>query len=276
MLLFLAILKDMTQSIRARLLPFVLSIGVLSLHASDTPTAIVAGDKPLSSLPAETNAFRWAPEPEDGKVAFVTARLLERMQFSHHRFDDTISSEFLDRYLDSLDYQHLHFLQSDLDEFESYRTNLDHLTLNRTGTADTSPAFKIYSCFVERVRQRQAYAQDLLLHDDFKFDSDEKIAVNRHEMPYPKDLTEAKQLWRQRLRYEYLVEKLGLEQKDKAKSADTNSADAKPAEGKSVRQQITETLTHRYARVLRMYKDFNHEDILGIYLTALAHVYDPH
>src|SRR2546429_5276634 len=50
-------------------------------------------------------------------------------------------------------------------------------------------------------------AEELLKTEKFTFDSDERIAINRHELPYPKDLQEAKALWRDRQRIEYLHEK---------------------------------------------------------------------
>jgi len=55
----------------------------------------------------------------------------------------------------------------------------------------------------------------------------------------------------------------------KTKSATTNAV-------KSMPEQIISTLTHRYQRYLRMYADWNNQDVMGVYLTALAHVYDPH
>ena len=41
-------------------------------------------------------------------------------------------------------------------------------------------------------------------------------------------------------------------------------------------EEIVETLSHRYHRVLRFFTDWNSDDVLEKYLTALAHVYDPH
>ena len=46
-------------------------------------------------------------------------------------FDEAVSSQFLDRYLETLDPMHMHFTQGDLAEFERYRTNLAHLTARR-------------------------------------------------------------------------------------------------------------------------------------------------
>ena len=98
-------------------------------------------------------------------------------------------SELLDRYLEALDPQHLHFIQADLEEFAHYRTNLDHLTKGRN-MADTHPACEIFQRFVLRLQERVAYAEELLKTEKFTFDSDERIAINRHELSYPKDLTE--------------------------------------------------------------------------------------
>jgi carboxyl-terminal processing protease len=208
-------------------------------------------------------------EARDGQIAFWSAYLLKNYHYSHHPFDDSVSSRFLDRYLEAMDPQHLHFLKSDLDHFEQYRTNLDNLTVTRTGIGDVSPAFEIFSRYVERLQQRVAFANDLL-KEEFKFDTDERISVDRRESPYPADLNEAKSLWRQRLRFEYLQEKLGLDSKK------TNESSSVTDVGESTHSQIVETLTHRYQRTLRMFVDWDKMDVLGVYLTALSHVYDPH
>jgi carboxyl-terminal processing protease len=239
----------------------------IGVSAAREPLAVVSSN----TLAVTTNAFTIKPGPFDGRVAFLTAGLLEGIHFSHHPFDSTISSKFLDRYLESLDPQHLHFLQADIAEFEQYRTNLDHLTLTPQRVANVQPAFVIFSRFFQRLQQQVEYVDDLLQNEDFKFDSDERVPINRKESPYPKDLTEARQLWRQRLLNDYLQEKMALEDPAKPK-AETKKA----APAKSIRQQIVDTLSHRYYRNLRFYTDWDNEDVMGIYLTALANSYDPH
>ena len=53
--------------------------------------------------------------------------------------------------------------------------------------------------------------------------------------------------------------------------------DAKVAAApKSEAEEIVDTLTRRYYRNLRTFSDWNNEDVLQVYLSALAHVYDPH
>ncbi len=265
-------------------------LGLLSAFALSSP----AETQPLAG--SSTNVFRAIkPGPVDGQIATVTARLLERYHYLRPRFDGSVSTKFFDRYLDTLDPQHLHFLQSDLDEFASYRTNLDRLTMPERGTGDTRPACAIFNRFVERLQQRVAYADELLRSEKFSFDSDERIVLNRKDAPYPKDLDEARKLWRDRLRFEFLQEKLGKSgaQKKAASASDNGlaesqktpesapgaetpdkSAEAKPK--KSETEEITDTLSHRYHRNVHAFLDWDNDDVLQIYLTSLAHVFDPH
>ena len=60
-----------------------------------------------------------------------------------------MSKEFFTNYLNALDPRHENFLQSDIAEFDIYRTNLDRLTINR-GLADLTPAFAIFNRYAER------------------------------------------------------------------------------------------------------------------------------
>ncbi|MCX6924790.1 MAG: carboxy terminal-processing peptidase, partial [Verrucomicrobia bacterium] len=164
----------------------------------------------------------------------------------------------------------------DLAQFEPYRTNLNHLTLPGRRAGDATPGCEIFNRFMERLQQRSAYANDLLQNEKFTFDTDERITINRKGLPYPADLDEAKKLWRERLRFEYLQELLGkIGARKKPLAAETNQVAAtKPK--KTEAEDIIETLNHRYHRNLRFFTEWNNEDVLQYYLTALAHVYDPH
>lgn len=234
--------------------------------------------------------------PDDGRIAYMTATLLERGHYLRHPLDDKYSEYFFDRYIDTLDPQHVHFTQGDLAEFDSYRTNLDDLTLGRGRVADTKPAYEIFGRFVERLQQRTEYADWLLKNEKFEFTTDERMQMDRREASFPRDLDSAKKLWRQRLRSEYLQEKLALiaarkktETAGKEGEVKTGEVgieggkDAPPGSGASTNavpktdaEEIADKLSRRYARNLHLFKESDHTDVLEIYLTSLAHVYDPH
>jgi carboxyl-terminal processing protease len=204
------------------------------------------------------------PGPNDGNIAYITARLLEEFHYSQHPFDTEISKRFFDGYLDSFDPQHLFFLQSDIDEFSHYRTNLDVLTLGSHGEADVRPAFEIFARFMERLRQRAAYSDDLLKRDDFNFNSDEQVVMIRKDAPWPKNLDEAKRLWREHLMYAFLQEKMNDETSPNSALSSTNLAD------------ITKTISSRYERELRAIGEWDSTDVMQAYLDSLARAYDPH
>ncbi|HMC26856.1 MAG TPA: carboxy terminal-processing peptidase [Verrucomicrobiae bacterium] len=198
-----------------------------------------------------TNLVRLAQGPNEASIARVTSMILQKGHYLRQKFDDEISSKFLDRYFDALDNLHIYFLQSDLKEFDVYRYSLDDLTLNQ---GDTTPGRVIFLRFLQRLQQQFDYVLELLKTEKFEFNTDERFTINRRTLPRPKDLDEAKKLWRERLRYEYLQEKLNKEKPD----------------------EIVKIITRRYTRILRALKEYDNDDVLEVYLTALAHVYDPH
>ncbi|HYG21879.1 MAG TPA: carboxy terminal-processing peptidase [Verrucomicrobiae bacterium] len=252
---------------RARiwLLAFVGATGLCFSVAADTPDTVAP----------TTNSWRLPrAEAEDGQIAFWTAYLLQKYHYSHQPFDDRISSQFLDSYLEALDPQHMHFLQSDLNGFDRYRTNLDNMLVTRSGTGDVSPGFEVFGRYIERLRERVEYVDELLKKEKFEFNTDERIAVDRRESPYPADLNEARELWRQRLRFEYLQEKLTLQDKKAKADKGESKPDAEPEV--PLHDKIVDTLSHRNTRALKRFADWDKNDILGIYLTALSRVYDPH
>jgi carboxyl-terminal processing protease len=153
---------------------------------------------PEPRTPSEMAA---AADPNDAYVAQIVAANIERLHYTQHPFDEEISSKFLDRYLDSLDYLHMFFLQSDIKEFDQYRTKLRTYTLENH---DITPCWVIFSRFMDRVHQRVDLASNLLQTATFEFTGQERFTLNRHALPYAKDLDEAKEFWRQALRCEYL------------------------------------------------------------------------
>jgi carboxyl-terminal processing protease len=208
-----------------------------------------------------------APGPSDGRIAYVTARLLEEYHYSQQPLDVEMSKKFFDGYLATLDPRRENFLQSDIDEFVHFRTNLDAYTINNERVADLTPAFQIYDRYLQRLQEHNSYVQELLQEDKFKFTGDDRLQIDRRHAPYPKNLDEARQLWREQLRYQYLLEKLGQEltvTNDTIVLNQTNHAG------------IADRLAKHYRWNLHYYTNWDSTDVLQAYLEALAHAYDPH
>ena len=257
--------------------------------------SLLRADAPANTAPAaavsvvSTNLL--APTKDDPTIAYVAAAALEVNHFRRHRLDDEYSEKFFDRYIEALDPQRLHFTQEDLAGFAHYTNTLDNLTVGRREKADTRPAYEIFNRLRQRMNERVAYVNELLKTEKFTFDTDEQVVVNRKDEPAPRNLEEARQLWRQRLRSEYLGEKIGKfaakkkKERDESEAKEKNKPAAKPDEDKKAdkdapkkteAEEIVETLTKRYNRISHFYDEFDQDDVLEVYLTSLAHVYDPH
>lgn len=247
-----------------------LTLGLAVLCGALAVAAAAETNKPVA--PQELK-----PGPDDARIGIIAAKLLEQGHYSRHVFDNDYSSKMLDMYLKSLDPQRMHFLQTDLDKFEPYRTRLDDLMMRR---GDTWPAYEIFTTFRERLAQRTAYVEELLKNEKFEFSSDDRVMINRKDEPAPKDLDAAKRIWRERLRFEFLQEKLarsGDKKKTAAKKPDgTNGTPAVAKAAKPEAQEIAEMLGKRYRRNLHIFEEMDREDVFEVYLNSLAHVYDPH
>jgi carboxyl-terminal processing protease len=243
---------------------------VLPVYGAE-PSAKPASSEALKA----TNAAPLAPGPNDWRIAYTTARMLEEYHYLHLKLDSALSARFFDMYINTLDPQHIHFLQSDLAEFDHYRTNLNVLTKKQH---DTTPAFAIYNRFLQRLEERTVYAKELLKTDPFDFNSSEIVSLSRKTAPFPKDMTEARQLWRERVRYEYLQEKLNKESQREIVGLVSTRHDpvSLALMAQDFRDSIVKIINLRYNRTLRNFKEWDGDKVLEIYLSALAHIYDPH
>jgi carboxyl-terminal processing protease len=142
-------------------------------------------------------------------------------------------------------------LQSDVKEFAPYRATLVQ-AIHKDG--DTSAAHAIFSRYLQRLAQRAAYVGDLIRTMKFDFTGHDAYTFNRENAERPRNLEEAREIWRQQICAEYLQEKL---------------ADKAP-------DQIGSALMSRKSHQLAAMKALRHDEVLEIYLSALAHVYDPH
>ena len=233
--------------------------------------AIWAGCETAKSsdpAPAPITGARLNTSPDDPRIAYVTALLLGEYHYLQRPLDTELSEKFFDGYINELDSRHENFLQSDLDEFSIYRTNLDNLTLSKGSAADLTPAFVIYNRFAERFQQHVDYVNELLKQDKFKFNTDEQFQLDRRRALFPKDLDEAKDLWRRQLKFELLTEKLSDE------ISETNGVvNVNPS---SVSSTNMIDMARHYNWTLRMVTNQDGDSVLQTYLEALAHAYDPH
>jgi carboxyl-terminal processing protease len=191
---------------------------------------------------------------QSARIAYHVGQVLENLHYRRAPIDDTISEKFLKNYLDTLDYNHLIFLKSDVDEFNAaYGKKLDDTLASAKTPPDVKPAHKIFDRYLNRLTERKALV-GRLVNEKFDYAVEESIVANRHKEEFPKDEKEAEELWRGRIKYELLSARLGKETEEEARTR----------------------IAKRYDRLEKTMREFDNEEILQTYLDSLAHVYDPH
>ena len=212
-------------------------------------------------LTALNPVFADLPRPKPG--AEPTAILVQKLLQDHHFAGKPLTEEraknWIKNYMESLDYNHAFFLNSDLKAYQdTYAPQLAQLTQN----GNITPAFEVFAGFNERVRARLDWIKKRLSLP-FDFSSDQSYELDRSKVGWPADQAAADELWERRLKFDLLREKLVTQKKpakEKLKTADDPLA----------------TVTKRYDRLVKNLDDYDNEEISQMYLTALASLYDPH
>ena len=184
------------------------------------------------------------------KVAQTVGELLEKAHYSRRRLDDSVSRQLLKNYLERLDYNHLFFTQKDVDGFSAkYATTLDDSIM----VGDLDPSLKIFDVYRKRVEDRVAVVKTLLAKT-YDFSGTRTVEMNRQKSPWPKDATEADQIWKDRIEGELLDRTLMNDKVDPP----------------------VKIVLRRYDQLLRSLHEQSNEDVMAGFLSVLCETYDPH
>jgi len=143
------------------------------------------------------------PAVQEAKAAHLTAELLTRYHYKAVPLDDALSGKMFDQFLKALDPEKVYFLQSDIDRLAADRTRLDDAIL----TEDLRAPFEIFNLYGRRAVERMSYARSLL-GKGFDFGGDETLMIERKDQPWPATEAESLDLWRKRVKNDWLRLKL--------------------------------------------------------------------
>ena len=199
------------------------------------------------------------PTPSSQATAILVQKLLQDHHFAGRPLTEEKAKDWIKGYMESLDYNHAFFLQTDLQTFQNtYVAQLSQLTQR----GDITPAFIIFATFNDRVRERLAWIKNRLLLP-FDFTTAQSYEIDRTKVGWPTDQIAADELWERRLKFDVLREKLAPQSK-------VAKEKMKPEEPPLI------TVTKRYDRLVKNLDEYDSEEITQLYLTALASLYDPH
>lgn len=220
------------------------------------------------AAPAE-QAAEPAPVENPLPVARIAERLADRLPRVHMNrelFDSHIATNALMRFIDSFDYDHSFFLASDIEAFQQQAASLSE----RVTAGDTAFAAEVFDVFKSRVTNRVAYVNRLLDQGFTDLETAETYLWKRDKAPWAADEAEWDDLWRRKIKNEY-VSRLALLQAAPDEAADDPAADDDAALAPD------EFVRERYKQYeLLVQNNFDRETVLQRYLGSFAQSYDPH
>jgi len=243
------------------------------------------------------------PEPHYARIARLFARELPREHLSHRRLDDDISGRALDNFLTAFDYDRAYFLVSDVEEFEAEVKYLD----DRLKRGDVAFAYKVFDRFKERARDRVEFVNQVL-EDGFDLGVEETYRWKRKEAPWCGNRSEWDELWRKRLKNDFIRRIVAREIREETAASDnvsSNSSETLTVSTNSLScgfeiapntvettadTDVPETLTvtdaedkppeeliaDGYSQFLTTLEDNDSEWVLQKYLSSFARAFDPH
>ena len=209
------------------------------------PAAAPAG------APGQANAPPASVKPgtNDRYIAVAVRRQLENEHFLRKPIDDEIARRWFSSFLEALDPMKVYFLQSDVDAFMQKRESLDDLVKK----GDVTFAYDVLTRFLQRVDQRLPLVERLIQGAQ-DFSKDETIVIDRDETKWAKNEAEAEDLWRRRIKYDLLVQKMEKTSPEEAK----------------------DKLLRRYRSLAKRWHQMTADELLETYLSSLTSSFDPH
>ena len=203
-----------------------------------------------AAVPEKTADTPLKPQAGQTQAAVWASRVLTKLHYKPVPLDDAMSEKIFDRYFKSLDAEKMFFTQADIDQYAIVRTRLD----DAISGENLSVPFAIFNLYQQRFNERIAYARELVNKSKFEFTSDETYQYDREKADWAKNDAEVKDLWRKRVKNEWLRLKLAGKD-DKA---------------------IRETLDKRYEGYLSPSRKLTNEDVFQIFMNAYAMSIEPH
>lgn len=254
----------------------------MKLHTLACTVALVSGGLFFSHVITQATAApsvsssassNLVPTREQSVVARQLAGLMDRQHYLNMPLDETTSRRVLDMYIDTLDPEHVLFLQSDIDQIrQQYGDRLGRMLKE----GDLSAAFDIYQQYQSDMKKFQQYMLSELdkPQDLYRKDS---IEVDREKAPFFATEQQRKEFWHKQLISQLISLTISKqEEAAKQKALKDNPALADGQDLRSNDLSPVDTLKKRYRRQAEQLTRVKNDKVLESVLNAALATYDPH
>ena len=245
---------------------------------------------------AFTSSLKPKGDPEKDKMLLeLLTFVIERGHYDPAVIDDKFSKGIYKDYIEALDPSKRFFLQSDIDEFTPFETQLDDQIKNK----DLSFFNLTYTRLMQRIQESKQFYKDVLAKP-FDYSVQENFNTNYEKLPYAQNTTELKDKWRKQIKLSTLsslTDKLKMQEEkkngvvknktmdDATKSSSDGTITEKPAEpadtgAPKTFEQLEKETRENSLKSLNEYFDFindlDQNDWFSVFVNAIATRFDPH
>ncbi|MCB0516885.1 MAG: carboxy terminal-processing peptidase [Bacteroidetes bacterium] len=207
---------------------------------------------------------------KDAVLMQVLVSALDNIHYSPRNLDDKFSEDVYHQYLKQMDFNKRFFLQSDIDQLDKYRLQIDDM-IKANNFAFFDESLKILE---KRIADSEAYYQEILCQS-FDFQQNEDYNFDYEEKPYAADTKALKNEWYKALKYQVLsrvVDK--LEQQEKALAENDTTVKVKTLA--ELESEARDKVLHNYESYYKRLHKNTTEDRFEDYVNAIVSVYDVH
>ncbi len=198
---------------------------------------------------AKTDFEPIKPSPKHQDESRLVVKLVDKLHYKETDLDDQFSAEILNKYISVLDPNKMYFLGEDVVAFDRWKTSIDE----GLKTGNLKPAYAIFNLFKKRVSTQKAYALSVL-ESDLDFEKAEEFQWDREKAAYAIDQQELNELWRKKVKNDYLGLKLLKKEPEK----------------------INETLSKRYKLMAKRIDDMKSDDVFQYFINSYLSLVEPH
>jgi carboxyl-terminal processing protease len=211
-------------------------------------------------------------DPEKDKVLIELIKFV--VERGHYNFDfeninDKFSKAVYKDYIGALDPSKRFFIQSDIDEFKVYETQIDDMFKNNDLT--------FFDLTYERLQKRMKEAKIIYrshAEKPFDFSNDESINIESDKISFVKNYNELKNRWRLQMKLSVLSmlsDKLKMEEDKKLKTPSYNVIPTAQLE-EECRSSSLKSLNEHFD----LLEELQREDWFEVFINSVVMQFDPH
>jgi carboxyl-terminal processing protease len=251
----------------------------------------------ISLFAFKINAAKDTDPEKDKLLLELLTFVIQKGHYNPATIDDTFSKGIYKDYIQALDPSKRFFLQSDIDEFSKYETQLDDQLLNKNLT--------FFDLTYERLMKRMEESKKIyknVLSQPFDYNVDESFNTDYEKAPYAKDSKELADKWRKQIKLSTLssitdrlkmqenkkngivevkdslnVEKLKVDIISQETDRTTGSLDkGKPKTFEQLEKETRESAVKSLDEYFGFMKDLDRNDWFSVYINSITARFDPH